>query len=39
MEDVTYTLCVTTGTRHIDAALLTARPDAWSEDNPSGYDG
>ncbi|MFH8487744.1 DUF5133 domain-containing protein [Streptomyces longisporoflavus] len=25
MEDVAYTLCVSTGTRHIDAALVAAR--------------
>ncbi|GGV27082.1 DUF5133 domain-containing protein [Streptomyces longisporoflavus] len=25
MEDVAYTLCVSTGTRHIDAALIAAR--------------
>ncbi|GGV70165.1 DUF5133 domain-containing protein [Streptomyces longisporoflavus] len=25
MEDVAYTLCVSTGTRHIDAALTAAR--------------
>ncbi|MEE1754683.1 DUF5133 domain-containing protein [Streptomyces sp. SP18CS02] len=25
LEDVTYTLCVTTGTRHVDQALAAAR--------------
>ncbi|MFC8715050.1 MULTISPECIES: DUF5133 domain-containing protein [unclassified Streptomyces] len=36
MEDVTYTLCVSTGTRDIDAALVAARhrlPGARTEDD------
>ncbi|MFD3466630.1 DUF5133 domain-containing protein [Streptomyces sp. NPDC058682] len=35
MEDVVYTLCVSTGTRDIDAALVAARErlgTAWLED-------
>ncbi|MFE0824448.1 DUF5133 domain-containing protein [Streptomyces sp. NPDC058847] len=36
MEDVAYTLCVSTGTRDIDAALVAARhqlPDAGPRDD------
>ncbi|MEU6405791.1 DUF5133 domain-containing protein [Streptomyces sp. NPDC046985] len=36
MEDVAYTLCVSTGTRDVDAALLAARhrlPAARAEDD------
>ncbi|MFI6422157.1 DUF5133 domain-containing protein [Streptomyces sp. NPDC050842] len=36
MDDLTYTLCVSTGTRDVDAALIAARhrlPDARPEDD------
>ncbi|MDN3249562.1 DUF5133 domain-containing protein [Streptomyces mutabilis] len=38
MEDIAYTLCVSTGTRTIDAALVAARlrlPDARLQDDSS----
>ncbi|MFI6642413.1 DUF5133 domain-containing protein [Streptomyces sp. NPDC050504] len=37
MEDVAYTLCVTTGTRHVEAALAAARdrlPGALAQGDP-----
>ncbi|MFF2721297.1 DUF5133 domain-containing protein [Streptomyces sp. NPDC058011] len=37
LEDITYTLCVSTGTRDIDAALTTARRQLERADVPSDY--
>ncbi|MFF8556801.1 DUF5133 domain-containing protein [Streptomyces sp. NPDC015501] len=37
LEDVTYTLCVSTGTRDIDAALTTARRQLERADVPNEF--
>ncbi|MEW1631604.1 DUF5133 domain-containing protein [Streptomyces sp. NPDC089173] len=37
LEDVTYTLCVSTGTRDIDAALATARRQLGRADVASAF--
>ncbi|MFF9853066.1 DUF5133 domain-containing protein [Streptomyces litmocidini] len=37
MEDVTYTLCVSTGTRDIDTALATARRQLSGTGSESGF--
>ncbi|MBM7168639.1 DUF5133 domain-containing protein [Streptomyces sp. G44] len=39
LDDLTYTLCVSTGTRTLDAALATARAQLTGAPSPASYSG